>query len=412
MKKFNNIKELFFSEVALLDIRHNQLAFLFGCVALSPLIGFLPSITPMYYAMLVVVVIKMVSSHWKIDKVSLFFIIACALSIVLASPPSFFKSWGRLGLFVLVFMAVSPLLQSKEARKFRKSVLQLTLIVALIVSLVSFVFYFLGINYMVRYASTEFMGIAGRFGGLTRHSMILGPISAIAATYCSYRALSTKNNLYWLLAVPCIACTMFSASRSSFLAAILGFFVMLYANSNSKKKLMKRLFWIVLVVYASFPLWSNALSGLSDKQQNNIEMRGSAMGSREGKWENRFDEFKSSPIWGVGFCACDPQNTSDYMKSTGTVETGSSWLSVLSMTGVLGFIPFCLLFVLSLVRLWIKKGNNIENSLFLGLMTLSGFHMMAEGYVLAGGNLLCVLTWLIISCSYDCGRSYKISSSL
>ena len=33
----------------------------------------------------------------------------------------------------------------------------------------------------------------GLFGGLTRHSMLLGPISGIGAIYLSYQALQTRR---------------------------------------------------------------------------------------------------------------------------------------------------------------------------------------------------------------------------
>lgn len=400
MKKFNNIKNLFFSEVALLDIRHNQLAFLFGCAALSPLIGFLPTITPVYYLMLMVVAVFMVVNFKRVELVAFLFVVACALSIVLASPPSFFKSWGRLGLFILLFIAVSPLMQSKKVRRFRESVLQLTLFVAVIVALISFVFFFLGINYMWGML-TEFEEGVGTFGGLTRHSMVLGPISAIATIYCSYRALSVKNRLYWFLAIPCMACVLFSASRTALVAVLCGFMGMLYISSNSRV-LLKRISAIIGILLLSFPLWEGALSGLQKKQQNNMEQLGGTFGSREEKWENRLEEFRGSPVWGVGFSACDPLNYDDYsIEFGGTVEPGSSWLAVLSMTGLIGFIPFLIIVCGAVRKVWRNREVNQRSALYMGLIVFLFTHMISEGYVLAGGSLLCFVCWLIISCCYD-----------
>lgn len=402
MKHFNKIKNIFLSEVALLDVRHNLLAFGLGCVALSPLIGFLPSLTPFYYLLLVLVAVKMAFSIRKIEPIALVFIIACALSIVLASPPSFFKSWGRLGLFLLVFIAVSPLIQSKKTRSFRESVLQLTLFVSVIVGLVSFVFYFLGINFMWGTRIDTIDGI-GTFGGLTKHSMVLGPISAIATIYCSYRALVTKNNLYWLLAVPCMACVLFSASRTALIAALCGLMSMFYVVSASNNRvLLKRFYPIIGILLVSFPLWQGALSGVKMKQQNNIEHFGGTFGSREDKWENRLEEFKGSPVWGVGFSACDPLNYGDYNKDLGaTIEPGSSWLAVLSMTGLIGFIPFAIIAYRAMQRVWNCRKNNLRVALYIGLIVFLFFHMLSEGYVLAGGSCLCFICWLIIACCYD-----------
>lgn len=396
MKNFKNITNLFFSEVALLDIRHNFLAFLLGCAALSPLIGFLPTITPVYYMMLMVVAIYMVFNIKKVELIAFLLIVASALSIILASPPSFFKSWGRLGLFILLFIAVSPLMQSMKARKFRESLLQLTLFISVIVALVSFVFYFLGINYMGGDTYS-----VGRFGGLTRQSMVLGPVSAIATIYCSYRALSTKNKLYWMLAVPCMACVLFAASRSAFLSVLLGLLAMFYLISGNGIRFMKRLLPIIGILVITYPLWGRALSGLEEKQQKNVEM-GGTYESREDKWSNRIEEFRESPVWGVGFSACDPLNYEDYNRDLGgTVEPGSSWLAVLSMTGILGFIPFGIIIYKSVKRVWSKRRTNIEASLYLGLIVFLSIHMLVEGFILAGGSVLCFIAWIIISCCYE-----------
>ncbi len=52
-------------------------------------------------------------------------------------------------------------------------------------------------------------------------------------------------------------------------------------------------------------------------------------------------EFESSPLIGVGFDAIDLNLSSasgGYDKDSGMVESGSSWLIILSMTGLIGAI--------------------------------------------------------------------------
>lgn len=396
----NKIKEIFSSEITLLDIENNKLAFVFGCIALSPLIGFIPSITPIYYTMLIVAVLVLIKSVQKLNTIALLFITVCALSIILAFPPSFFKSWFRLGLFTLVFILASPLLQSNKARKFRQSTLQLILFVSVIVALLSFVFYFIGINYMVYLNSNEFMESYGRFGGLTRHSMLLGPISAIATIYCVFRALSTNNKIYWLLSIPCVACIMFSASRSAFSSAIIGVLIMMYANSKNNFSFIRKVLPIATILIITFPLWEGALSGLEEKQQRNID-KGSAYSSRSEKWNNRFEEFTDSPLWGVGFCACAPEHNKDYEKATGVIESGSSWLAILSMTGIFGMVPFLIMSYTSINNVWRKRKTNQRAILYIGLISFLFTHMIAEGYILAGGSILCIISWFIITCCYE-----------
>lgn len=250
---------------------------------------------------------------------------------------------------------------------------------------------------------TDSVDGVGTFGGLTRHSMVLGPISAIAVIYCSYRALVTKNKLYWLLTMPCMACVLFSASRTAFIAALCGFMSMFYVLSGSNSRvLLKRLYPIIGILLISFPLWQGALSGLKMKQQNNVEQLGRSFGSREDKWNNRIEEFMGSPVCGVGFSACDPLNYEDYNRDLGgTVEPGSSWLAVLSMTGLMGFIPFVIIAYRAIRRAWSHRRHNQRAALYLGLIVFLFTHMVSEGYVLAGGSLLCFVCWLIISSCYD-----------
>ena len=400
MNIIKNVKAILLEEIALLDIKHNKLAFTFGCLALSPLIGFLPSLTTLYRLFMIGICLWMLSRSKKFDTTCSFLLLVCGISILLASPNPIFKSWFRYGLFVLLFVIASPLIKDNNSIKFRSTLLQLSLFISVVVSVVSFVFYFLGINYMVYYESSEYLGSVGRFGGVTTHSMLLGPVSAISTIYCTYRALVTKNKIYWLLCIPSLACTLFSSSRSAFICAILGVLFILYFNSKNKSIFLKRLLVIALLGSISFPLWSDALSGLEQKQQNNIE-NGGTFNSRRSKWDNRLNEFYSSPIFGVGFSACDIKHSEDYDSLTGTIETGSSWLAVLSMTGLLGFVPFCIVIYNSFRRVLQKRKTKVSASLYTGLLILLSVHMLAEGYILAGGSVMCYIAWIIISCSQE-----------
>jgi O-antigen ligase len=176
---------------------------------------------------------------------------------------------------------------------------------------------------------------------------------------------------------------------------------MFYINSDSNKVFLKKLLPLVLVLLVTFPLWKGALSGLQEKQQKNVEMMGGTSGSRDEKWSNRLEEFNQSPIWGMGFSACDPQNDEDYMRSTGTIEPGSSWLAVLSMTGLIGFIPFVIMACKAGCKVWKYRKVNQRAPLYIGLIAFLFTHMLVEGYILAGGSVFCFVSWLIIASCYD-----------
>lgn len=108
----------------------------------------------------------------------------------------------------------------------------------------------------------------------------------------------------------------------------------------------------------------------------------------------RIKEFTSSPIYGIGFCVVDPRYDA-VNKSTGQIEPGSSWLTIASMTGLLGLITFLSIVVSSFKKV-VKIKNDFYSMLFAGCLTFFIFHMLAEGYIMAPGSYLNFIFWLLI----------------
>lgn len=393
-----NLFKLLLNEWREIEITTSLLPFLFALVGIAPIIGGIPPTTNIFYVMLFGLSFMFFNKKRRIEKVCVIFLATCFISVLFAMPPAFFKSWQRLGLFALVFMIASPIFQSEYLRNFRTKALFAMMKICLIISLISFVFYFLGINFMTYYGETLDVNQVGGFGGLTKQSMLLGPIASFATVYTSYKALATKNWWYWLLAVPCVACTMFAASRSAFIAGLVGLVAMIYVFAKNRRQFVKIMVYLVIIGCISYPFWNSAMSGLEEKQKTNIE-KGGITASRDSKWSNRIEEFKSNPVTGVGFCACDVQHTEDYDRFSGTIEGGSSWLVVLSMTGLFGFIPFCILMYRCMKNTYRHKTK--ESALLVGLLSALLFHFIAESYITAGGSQLCLIAWMVIGCCYD-----------
>ena len=390
--------QIFNQELKELDWKRNKWAILFGVIAISPAIGAIPNTQPLYYATLFLLVVWLFRFVSNVSLDMLGFLVICCLSILFAQPDAMFQSWKRLGLFFLIAFSASPLFQSTKLREFRFVVLTTMIKLCVIVSVLSFFCYFLGINYMTDTYDIGYQNKSSLFGGLTRQSMLLGPMSGVAMIYCGYRGLVTKSYWYWIAVVCCSACVLFSSSRAAFLASILGLLFCFYQFSSTKTKFIKNVLRVFVFGTIIFTLWDSPLDGLLSKHAGNVEM-GSATASRDAKWENRLSEFYSSPILGVGFAACDREHVDDYSPYTGTVEPGSSWLAVLSMTGILGFISFCVIVFRAIVRAWRRKSR--EASLLLGIIAFISFHMLAEGYIVAGGSQFCIIAWLVVSCCYD-----------
>lgn len=121
--------------------------------------------------------------------------------------------------------------------------------------------------------------------------------------------------------------------------------------------------------------------------------------SRQNNWDQRIEEFKENPWFGVGFGAVDMGDDNiTSISEGGTVETGSGWLLVLSMTGILGFSLFVVFFVKAFKKTYrMVKYKYVEPyCLFGALLALFSVHMIAEGYSLAAGGLLFFNLWLLL----------------
>lgn len=362
--------------------------------------GFLPAV-PNYviWALLVYIIFQGLKTQGATVKIALAFLMFCPIGIIMSHPDPMFKSWLRYGNFALLFIAIAPVFFNKRLHAIRKQALDTVCVLSIFTAIGSFICFFLGVNYMRMMGSETLMYTnAGRFGGLTVHSMTLGPLSAIAVVSLYYVFMQKKSKIALLLALVSMGSVFFSASRSALLAALVGIaFCTLYGSENRRKSI-RTLIGVTVVAAVTYPLWNKATYLMEQKQVNNIEA-GSMTDSRNLKFKYRLDEFKSSPIWGIGFCAIDPHCGDDYEAKSGTIEPGSSWLGVLSMTGLVGFVLFC--GIIHKAFYCVKKQRFKQRALLLGLLLVFLVHFLAEGYVLSAGNELCFISWLVIACCLE-----------
>ncbi len=371
-------------------------AIVFSLIVVWPIVGFLPAMpqTVLYVTLTVVAVWSLSNStRYRIPLLCLLCYIP--IEIIISDAPSFFSPWMRFILFAFVLMSVSSLFGGEKLVRFRNEVFRLTIIGCVLLGVGSFVARFMGINYMKSFFGNN--ASIGYFGGLTNHSMLLGPISGISTIYLIFKFFMTRHKLLLIFAVMSIGCVMFSASRTALIATVAGLIVLFYLMNRSSKKIIKYALLFVLAAVVSFPYWSDVLiRGVIAKNQGlTTELSTS---SRDSKWDNRMDEFESRPLFGVGFSTVDLNNLEDYAQDGG-IETGSSWLSVLSMTGIIG--AALMLWILLKAFFNIYSQRKPEASLICAILTLFAVSMMAEGYIFAGGNFCCIMFWLVLGQAYD-----------
>lgn len=374
----------------------------FALAAVNQVVGFTPGIPAVaYYAIMIGYALYCLSFMRSFNAMLVAFLFYVPMNILVSQPDAIFRPWERYVLFSLMLAANSPLLQGGRNRHYRSMIFKIVLFSCAFLGAGSFFARFVGINYGSLGLQEIGTGV-GLFGGLTLHSMLLGPIAGIGSLYMSMMWYRTKRRIWLFFAVCCLLSVMFSASRSALMAAIAANVVMLYKMSGTGSRFAKYGMSAVIIGALSYPLWSGALDDVMAKQSANVEA-GGTFESRSSKWEARVAEFKSSPLVGVGFAAVDLNNAKamdDTNADSGVVETGSSWLCIFSMTGLIGALLLLPLFFTAFMTAW--RSHAQYASVVVGMLVLFYVHMLAEGYALAGGSFLAFCLWLSVGLGYDC----------
>lgn len=324
------------------------------------------------------------------------FLVYLAFSIILSSPDSVFHSWERFSFFCLLFSFTTSLLQSACNIHYRTIILDTIFKVCIAISLISFFCYFMNINLFENSYSgeyyTDYNDFIGHFSGVTKHSMVLGPIAGISILYLFNGILKHRNKMYFISLCLCTGTLFFAASRAAIFATFFGILMILFKfvpNGGNKKNIAV----FIITSFILFPLYQPFLNSAINKHG---DISFGVYDSRTVKVESRIDEFYNSPVYGVGFCAINPDGKDDFNHLTGTIEPGSSWLAVLSMSGIVGFIFFLIIMIQSYRNVFRN-----QNYKLLGLLSFFTIHMLVEGYIFSAGNVITFILWITIGCCLD-----------
>lgn len=397
------IKELFSS---IWDYLKNtdKIVLLFIFAELTRVVGFLPHIPEVIiYGIIVLYSLYCIFNTGKFNLLYVILLAYIPLEILVMSPPAMFSPWMRYVLFAIVVITCSGMCVSERMIVARSRIFEIICFSCALLGVGSFFARFLGINYMYVYNISDLdLSAAGVFGGLTTHSMLLGPVAGVGTLYIINSAFKERKKILWVCAALSFASVLFASSRSAFLSVIAGAMVFIQLSSKNIGKFFKYIIVIFIVFACTMPLWQNAMSGLIEKQQNNVTA-GSTFSSREDKWEQRIAEFESSPVFGYGFASVDPANKDHSIGMGGkSLESGSSWLSVLSMTGIIGFILIMSIYIKSFRTAY----RYTREPLMLSVLTLMSVNMFTEGYIFYGGSFLAFLFWITIGVCSD--QAYEI----
>lgn len=370
-----------------------------GACILFPLIRiikFVPSLsTSIYYGVfallgLIVLMDKNVRLNWGI---TLFFCI-CFLSIIGNNIPSYFHSMERFIGMILIVLCVGPLFYNDRLGTIRMKILSYLSWTFVCVSVISFFLYLV-------YRPITITERGNLFGGITVHSMTMGPIAALATLYVIQYLQYEKDKIkkrrkivLWIACFVCLLTAVLAGSRSALLALFAALLVWAWSYFNDTKKIIGYIVSALLLLALTFPVWWKYTETIQKKMEYS-EQQGSLLISRARKWEARIDEFKENPILGCGFASVKmPDAVVIPQNYKGTVEPGNGWLFLLSSTGLVSFVLFASFYGKILHALY-KIKTKIALLLLSSLIFL-GIHMMAEGYIVSSGNFFFFYLWLCL----------------
>jgi hypothetical protein len=231
---------------------------------------------------------------------------------------------------------------------------------------------------------------AGFFTSFMNHCMLLGPFAGMGVVIALARTIHGRSWRWGLLAMLGLLPVLASGSRVAILAAMAGgcfLFVRL--------KPIVGLSVVLLCLVVAFRFIGQGDSDeINDSVTGALSYKGTK-NTRADLWQSRIDEFKSSPIFGIGIAMGTGSGSLVEESGNIRVEPGSCYLAVLAMTGALGTIAFCwalglLLFQFSIFR----HMSGLDKDILSVVGVYLAVHGLAEGWIMNFGGPICFLFWL------------------
>lgn len=320
------------------------------------------------------------------------FLIAIFLSVLVNDLPADYQVGFRIIAFLSLTFVVGPFIMNPLMVVCRRLLFIHTLTFIRWLVILSFLAWIINPNLV--YRDNDFEGFAC-------YSMMIGLLSGISFIYSLYRFNLPSNTFSRYLevgiAVASLGILVLAGSRSALGSSMLAaafFYSRLYRHHMLR--LGRVLFTVLCLAVLTSGFWWSYTEALRTKMENS-EKAGSVTSSRDILWEDRINEFKAFPFFGVGFATINMDYAKIGMKGGGSIEPGSSWLFLLSSMGLAGFLSFSIPFSRILYLLFAKDSVGV-NGYFLGsLLFLFLFHMIFEGYIIASGAYPCFFLWLLLS---------------
>lgn len=245
----------------------------------------------------------------------------------------------------------------------------------------------------------------GNFFGVMSHTMILAPVAGMSLIESLNRYFRTENKLWLATSGAAMINLLLCASRSAMVGASLAVLWMILNVGGLKRQsamaAISALGLIMMIIDSGF-FSQESRDRSTDKEKHvltEILRVKSDSNTRAWLWEARIAEFQGEPVIGIGFT-----RTIYGRKSTaGEIEPGSSYLAILSMTGLVG--AFGWVFFLTQLRSAYRRAADslpkFDRLALGGAGVFFAFHLAFEGYIFSCGSFVGLWFWALLGMFYD-----------
>jgi O-antigen ligase len=313
------------------------------------------------------------------------------LSIMINDIEPYFKPWQRFLMLLVVLLTASPILNNRKIFYFRKILFIIYIIALSIISIASAILSFTGFGY-----------VEGYLVGLSDFPNSLGYSLGILIILCLVLYDYLPKYLFFIplscIIVAIIAIPL-TGTRTTLFSLPFIFLIYILLKGTSLSKIIV---YAIGVLFLSVLFINTVHLNLEIINKKNLIQEESGESSRDALFNARINEFKDSPIIGIGTFRVDP-NYSKVNKITGNVEGGNSFFVFLSMTGALGFLTFSYFYFSRIIfysrYIIAKRKYGLSNfDILVSLVTIYNFIIMQQSAILLNAGLyLSFFCWLSFS---------------
>lgn len=239
------------------------------------------------------------------------------------------------------------------------------------------------------------MGRVAEFSGFASYAMWTGcsaALSAVFFTSIAFRKIRkgvVARIFSYVMILVSLYITLISGSRSAFFLSLACIVLVIALQTEKIGNFLKVAFVLGITAIFFVPFLEDNSQAMMQKK-NGLEITVEET-SRDALWAQRIAEFKSSPIFGIGFAAHGVGDA----KRVGRNESGGSYISVLAQAGIVGVIFIALIWAAAFM-LPKKIGKDPDVILLYAGFVFFCFHSIVEGYMFQAGWYLCLIIWMII----------------